>query len=758
VVRIKLDRPRLPTLRMEGAVVTVMIGDAVSEQPRALAIMRNTSGNRTTAAIPFDDPRTVHRLVDPEAGDTVLVVTALGPPRGFIKGQDFVDFRVLASSHGVAIQPIADDLAAETTGDKIVLARPNGLALSAAGDLVGRRTGLFRPAAFDPQLWGFDREADFEDRRFRLLNAAADALETKRAAPRLELARFYLARDMYPEAKGVLDVALGDEKPTEDPSGLIMRAFANIMLGRVDEAAKDLANPIVGNQQDARLWRALAFARQGHWAEAHDHFKDVEAAISTLPIELQRLILKEAVRASVEVRDFETAANQLHGFETLGVSKDLEPEIAVLAGRIAEGLGRSGDALVAYRLAASSASRPAAAQGRLRETKLRYALGDLKRTEVIADLEELTAVWRGDETEIEALQALARIYTEEARHRDAFHVMRTALMAHPNSDMTRRIQEEAAKTFDALFLAGKGDAMPVIDALGLFYDFRELTPIGRRGDEMIRRLADRLVSVDLLDQATELLQHQVDHRLQGAARAQVATRLSVIYLMNRKPDRALATLHATQSMSLSAELRQQRLLIEARALSDVGRPDVALEVIANIDAREANRLRADILWSAKRWRESAEQIEVLYGDRWRDWQPLADTERADLLRAAVGYALAQDMLGLDRFRERYAPKMNAGPERRAFEVATDPVASNAAEFRTLARTIASGDTLEGFLREMRARYPEIGSFTAPGNQTRAPLPDPTPTAALTPAAARAAPSALSRPWPSGWGVPLDRTN
>ena len=80
----------------------------------------------------------------------------------------------------------------------------------------------------------------------------------------------------------------------------------------------------------------------------------------------------------------------------------------------------------------------------------------------------------------------------------------------------------------------------------LFYDFRELTPIGRRGDEMIRRLADRLVSVDLLDQAAELLQHQVDHRLQGAARAQVATRLAVIYLMNRKPDRALAVLRATR--------------------------------------------------------------------------------------------------------------------------------------------------------------------------------------------------------------------
>src|ERR1700722_13487007 len=169
---------------------------------------------------------------------------------------------------------------------------------------------------------------------------------------------------------------------------------------------------------------------------------------------------------------------------------------------------------------------------------------------------------------------MARLYIEEGRYRDSFYVMRSAVAAHPDSDMTRRIQEQAAATFETLFLADKGDALSAIDALALFYDFRELTPIGRRGDEMIRRLADRLVAVDLLDQAADLLQYQVDNRLQGAARAQVATRLAVIYLMNHKADRALATLRATRTAALTNDLRNQRLLLEARALSDMGRYDL----------------------------------------------------------------------------------------------------------------------------------------------------------------------------------------
>jgi len=40
---------------------------------------------------------------------------------------------------------------------------------------------------------------------------------------------------------------------------------------------------------------------------------------------------------------------------------------------------------------------------------------------------------------------------------------------------------------------------------------------------------------------------------------------------------------------------------------------VPLEVIANVPGREAIRLRGDILWTAKRWREAAEQMEQLFG-------------------------------------------------------------------------------------------------------------------------------------------------
>ncbi len=720
VLRIKLERPKLINVAADGSNWSVTLGNDVLETTQPLALRRNLFGpQRSSVTVLIDDPHDLHRLDDPDAGDTLLVVTALGPARGFVKSQDFVEFRVLAASQGVVIVPLADDVAAELSTDKIIITRPTGLTLSAAA--ANDRVSTFRRQMLDTQSWGFDQQAEFNERNSQLISAAAEAPEMRRPLARADLARFYLARDMAAEAKAVLDVAIADDPPTqEDSTPLVLRAIANIQLGRVDAALKDLANPLVGNQHDAPLWRALAYARAGRWQEARAGFRGAEAAIGTMPLELQRTLMKEMVRAFIEVGDITGAVAEMHEIETVGIPHELEPSMAVLSGRIAEGLGRPDDARRAYQVAADSWDRPAAAQGRLREIVLRRSLGTLKRDEAIAELETLTAIWRGDDTEIEALHLLGRLYTEENRYRDAFHVMRTALQVNPNSEMTRRIQDEAAATFDGLFLAGKGDALPAIDALALFYDFRELTPIGRRGDEMIRQLADRLVSVDLLSQASELLQYQVDHRLQGAARAQVAARLAVVYLMNRKPDRALATLRATRVNNLSNELRNQRLLLEARALSDTGRHEVALEVAANLPGKEAIRLRSDILWAAKRWSEAAEQIELLYGDRWRDFAPLADNERTDILRAAIGYALGEDSIGLMRFREKYAGKMGDGADHRAFDVVTSPVLATGTEFREIARSIAAVDTLDAFLSDLRVRYPGTGARPATRAQPASP--------------------------------------
>ncbi|NOJ41314.1 tetratricopeptide repeat protein [Bradyrhizobium australiense] len=710
-IRIRLNRPQIPSLdsegRANGAEWTLTFADRGQTPPLPLMVLRNiTDPALANLTVPLANPGAMHRLVDPDAGDTLWVVTAPPPTRGLIKRQDFVELSLLESVHGVVVHPNSDDITAEVGADKVMLGRPGGLTLSSADVAVERATAAVRPL-FDADEWRKNREEKFLARLDALTKAAAAAGHEQKTHARLELANFYMSRGMYQEARGVTNLILSETVPgNEDAAVLMVHAVASILIGHPEHALKDLANPAVGNGYDSQLWKGFAFARQEKWADAREKFKNAEFSIAALPPELQRIVTADAMRASLEVKDYASASRRRSELEVIGIPNEMKPEMAVLRGRLAEALGHEKDALDAYRFAAQSRDRQASAEARLLEALLRYRRGEVGRTELMREMETLSVIWRGDEIELKALNKLTQIYGENGRYAEALAAAKTATKLQPNSELSRQGQDVASALFIELYLGQKADDMKPIDALAMFYEYRELTPIGRRGDEMIRRLADRLAAVDLLDQAAELLQYQVDKRLEGAARAQVAARLAMVYLANRKPDRAITALRLTRIADLSGELRQQRLLLEARAQSDVGRHDLALDIISNITGREAIRLRSDIYWASRQWREASEQIELYYADRWRDFKPLNAAEKSDVIRAVVGYALAEDAIGLARFREKYAPLMTGEADRFAFETASKPAASNSTEFALIAKMAASVDTLDGFIREMKIRFPD----------------------------------------------------
>jgi tetratricopeptide (TPR) repeat protein len=716
-IRIRLNRPQMHSLsadeRSSGAVWNVTFADKVQASPQPLTVTRNiTEPALANVAVGLANAGLVHRLTDPEAGDMLLVVTAPPPIRGFIKRQDFVDFSLLDSAQGVAIRPNAEDVAVERAPDKIIIGKPGGLTLSSVGVSAERAPTAVRPL-FDIDDWHKNQNENFSAREDALVRAAGAAEPEQRSQARMDLARFYMARGMYSEARGVTNLIISDGDPrTEESVVLMVHAVASILMGRPDQALKDFASPAVGNNYDSQLWKGLAYARQGKFAEAREKFKNVEFAIASLPLELQRIVTMDAMRASLEVKDYSGAAKRRAELDVIGLDPEMKPAYAVLRGRLAEALAQDMDALDDYTSAVKSPNREAAAEAKQLEIALKQRRKEITQADALRELETLAVTWRGDSIELRTLQMLSQIYNESGRFPEALAVARAASKLQPNSEISRQAQDQASALFSDIFLSAKGDDLPPIEALGMFYEFRELTPIGRRGDEMIRRLADRLAAIDLLDQAAELLQYQVDKRLEGAARAQVAARLAMVYLTNRKPDRAIAALRSTRIADLNGELRQQRLLLEARAQSDVGRHDLALDILSNISGREAVRLRSDIYWAARQWREASEQVELYYGDRWRDFKPLNPAERGDVLRAVVGYALADDAIGLARFREKYAPLMTGEADKLAFDIASKPASGSSAEFTQIAKMAASVDTLEGFLREMKLRFPDNTSRPA----------------------------------------------
>ncbi len=218
-----------------------------------------------------------------------------------------------------------------------------------------------------------------------------------------------------------------------------------------------------------------------------------------------------------------------------------------------------------------------------------------------------------------------------------------------------------------------------------------------------RRMADRLVAVDLLGPAADLLNYQVTKRLEGVARAQVATRLALVQLMDHKPQAAIETLRSTRIASLPDDVNHQRLLMEARALTEEKQWDQALELIGVDESPDTVKLRADIYWQSGNWAVAAQKAEEALGGAWSDPAPLSDEQRQNVMRTAVAYSLANDETSLERLRERFTPKMKASRDANAFNVVTQRIDMHGMAFREAAAKVASIDTLQTFMKELQNR-------------------------------------------------------
>jgi hypothetical protein len=265
--------------------------------------------------------------------------------------------------------------------------------------------------------------------------------------------------------------------------------------------------------------------------------------------------------------------------------------------------------------------------------------------------------------------------------------------------------------FKQLFLSGDADRMEPVRAMALYYDFRELTPVGKEGDEMIRQLADRLVSVDLLDRAAQLLDHQVKFRLRREEKARIGARLAAIYYLDKQPDKVLETLKLSRWTPIEPALVEERRYLEARAHAALGSYVDALNALVGEKSLEARLIRADIYWRSKDWRNTGATMASILGDRWKSKEPLSDLDRHYIMQLAVSQVLAADSGGLKQTRDRYNSLMAATPDSDAFEIVTREVDPTGVAFRRIASTVAQIDTLESFI----ARYQ--GRLTGGSNRT-----------------------------------------
>lgn len=305
---------------------------------------------------------------------------------------------------------------------------------------------------------------------------------------------------------------------------------------------------------------------------------------------------------------------------------------------------------------------------------------------------------------------LGELYTEESRWADALRTYKIAASYFPDMQGSERAAQAMRDIFDRLYLDGEADDMSPITAIALFDDFRELTPTGAKGDEMIRRLADRLVSMDLLDQAAMLLERQAKFRLEGVERARIGGRLALVHLLNHQPEEAVKALLTTRAPNMPAPLERQRNQLMARALAEVGRADEAIELLQGDDSDTARLLRAEIHWGEQEWAEAARALAELVPQPRRNLE-LTTTQARRVLDLATALTLANNERAVSTLRSRYLNAMRNTSYRDAFDLITSSPSDGVIDYRTVADRIKQAENFQSFLSAYRDRLAQ-GALSA----------------------------------------------
>lgn len=716
VLRIETPEVVSVAAASDGPNWTVTLGGPIKPPENGIRIDRDDQTGPPALSAALTGATKVIWLTDPVIGDRFAAVTAMGDPRPTARPRTMVEAVLLQTVHGMAVETIAPDVNVTIAGDLVRIERPKGLSLSppsSGAQAAVTPLELPQPAALpgllDSDNWSKTGDAGFLVRYRQLQDLAlAEGAKGKNApvAARMAFARFLVGSELNYEAIGALDmVAKQNPAMLNDAEMRALRGAARAMAGRYKEAQADFSTPATAADPASALWRGYIDAKLGNWIDARKSFTTGARAIDSFPPKWRARFATAHATAALETKDQRAAASLL----AYALAQQVEPvdQLATLLvqARLFEEQGLSERALAVYDAISQAGTASLATPAQMHAARIKYQKGLVKPAEAIATLESLRYRWRGDGTELEVIRSLGEIYLAQGDYRQALDALRSAGKRLPDSPAALGLQSQLADVFRRLFLQGGADNMEPIQALGLFYDFSELTPVGADGDEMVRKLSRRLIDVDLLPQAAELLKHQVDSRLDGVAKAQVATNLAAVYLMDRKPEQALQAIWGSRSTLLPNALNAQRRVLEARALADLTRYDGALEILGKDASPEANDVRADVYWRQKDWANAGAVYEKRLGDRFKNVStPLSGEEETRLIRAGVAYSMAGDPKALARLTERFGGFVQQARQPEALRIALAGLDAARVSPSDFARVTSQADTFAGWVAGMKQRF------------------------------------------------------
>ncbi len=653
---------------------------------------------------------------DPDVGDILQVVTTTTPGLGMDGERAYPEFQILASAQGVAIETFNSDLVLNKLEKAIVFGGARGLYVSEVASVPSKigasahaqtvTLGAIGSQILQPAKWQRGGLEDLNSVRQELMSGIISVSPKRRAKGRIELAQYNFSHGLAQEALAILEVVeFTDLEAASTAEFLALKGATLALTERPEEAQKALNDRRLDEYQDIAIWRGAADHQAGDIAAASQNFDRGDPSLQNYPPPLKAKLLVQRLEVALDDGQLELAKQWRDR-----VTEELDSYGPIYKGRLSYLFGRLyrleldfDNAVGAYQVALDSPDKWSSVQAEFDLVDLGLQQETIEVPEAKQRLERLRYAWRGGAFERKVLDRLGELYLSTSDYRNGLNTLKvivTYFQKHPDAQAAA---EKMRDVFRRLYLEGEADNISPLTALALYDEFRELTPAGPEGNLMIRKLAERLVDVDLLDKASDVLGHQVKFRLRGEEKAEVGTKLALIRLIARDPQGALGALRDSFYPNVSLQIENDRRRIRAKAEFELGKANDAIALLAGDISREADLLRSAIYFRERNWGEAGKVYQRLVGDPPENGASIAEELGRTVLLWAVALKLNRDEDGLRQLFELYGPGMRGSPLAATFEYIARPPEGSGFDLGSIQKQIADVDQFQAFMKNYRER-------------------------------------------------------
>ncbi|MEZ0222934.1 MAG: hypothetical protein ACAH83_00140 [Alphaproteobacteria bacterium] len=680
----------------------------------------------TQVNVDYDDSTKTSRLMtelrdasnplevqDPSSGDTLYVLTTLNQGERIDQARRFPDVEILPAAIGMAVRPLADDVRVNRIENFVMITAPDGIQATpgaiAGPAAVGREETADATRLFDFPAWrkgGIPKI--YRNRRLLEDKIAASAKPEERQDLLMKLALLYFANNFGHEALGVLTlIEQENEEMGKNPNFIALRGAASAMAGHYQAALKDLSHPLLQQHPEVNLWIGYAAAASEQWRMANRSFPSSNRILLQYPDNISVPFTIYMAESALRLGRTDSANALLSSLDSMSADLDRHYVAAIqyLKGEAARQAGKNDEAIRLWQPVAFGLDRLYHTKASLALANLRLQDKKITLKQAIDVVDSLRFAWRGDGLEVQILQNLGVLKVKNKQFLSGLEDMKTAAeLADDMLDDSTPIRDEMGRVFSEVFVGGKARDIPPLEAVSMYTEFKALMPQGADGSTATLNFADSLISIDLLDKAEKLLEEQIrSGYLTPKKISSVGAKLAAIYLLDNAPDRALEALKNTSSGEADAVLHEERVLLDARALSQLNRTDDAIAVLTQLNSTQAKHLKADVLWHARKWSEAAKAIEDLLPPPEKG---LSDDDAQMVVNAAVAWKLAKDTTHLQQLKTRYGTAMSAITTSKIGDtfgtVTRESGGSSLADRDTLLKITGEVDMFKGFLDNYKA--------------------------------------------------------